>query len=202
MEKISHLSQLDLTKVYSYADYLEWKFEERVELIRGLIFIVETPNTKHQRISIRLCLILYNWLEHKRQNYEAFAAPFDVRLFDGRKSLSANTDIHTVVQPDLCVICDASKIDEIGCLGSPDLVVEILLSGDSKKEMSFKKQLYEDNGIPEYWIFDPDREVVIRFNLDKASNHYGRPLIFMDNEILESEVFPDLKINLKEIFKK
>jgi Uma2 family endonuclease len=200
MEKISHLSQLDLTKVYSYADYLEWKFEERVELIRGIIFPMAAPGTKNQQISFRLGGIFYNLFENSP--CQVFIAPYEVRLLDSTKQVNQSKNIYTVIQPDLCIVCDASKIDSQGCIGAPDLMVEILSPGNSKKEMSFKKQLYEDNGIPEYWIFDPDREVVIRFNLDKASNQYGRPLIFMDNEILESEVFPDLKIDLKKIFKK
>ena len=199
MEKISHLSQLDLTKVYSYADYLQWRLEETVELIRGIIFPMAAPGTKHQQISFRLGGIFYNLFENNP--CQVFIAPYEVRLLDSTKQVNQTKNIYTVIQPDLCIVCDASKIDAQGCIGAPDLIVEILSPGNSKKEMSFKKKLYEENEIPEYWIFDPDREVVIRFNLDKTLNKYGRPLFFFDNEILESEVFPDLKIDLKKIFK-
>jgi Uma2 family endonuclease len=174
--------------------------EETVELIRGIIFPMAAPGTKHQQISFRLGGIFYNLFENTA--CQVFIAPYEVRLLDASKQSTSSKNIYTVIQPDLCIVCDALKIEAQGCLGAPDLVIEILSPGNSKKEMSFKKQLYEENEIPEYWIFDPDREVVMRFNLDKATNRYGRPLIFLDNEILESEVFPELKIDLKKIFKK
>ena len=200
MEKINHLSQLDLTKVYSYADYLQWRLEETVELIRGIIFPMAAPGTKHQQISFRLGGIFYNLF--KNQPCQVFVAPYEVRLLDASKQLNQGKNIYTVIQPDLCVVCDASKIEERGCIGSPDLVIEILSPGNSKKEMSDKKKLYEENEIPEYWIFDPIYEFVYRFDLDKTRGIYGRPEIFASPAILESIIFPDLKIDLKEVFNK
>jgi Uma2 family endonuclease len=158
------------------------------------------PGSQHQRILVRLTIHLGNFL--KKYPCELFVAPFDVRLVDGQKSLKAGTPIHTVIQPDLCVVCDPLKIDEKGCLGAPDMMVEILSPGNSKKEMSFKKQLYEENDIDEYWIFDPIYEIVFRFDLDKTRGVYGRPEIFSSHQILESIYFPNLKIDLKEIFNK
>ena len=115
------LSDLDLTKTYTYADYYSWTFDDCVELINGKIFNLDSsPGTEHQRLSGRILSSFYNHLKGKP--YKVFAAPFDVRLPGHSKN---DEDIFNVVQPDLCVICDRSKIDERGCIGLPDIVVEI-----------------------------------------------------------------------------
>ncbi len=118
MANITQLSQLDLTASYSYADYLTWRLTEAVELIKGKIqFMSLAPNVKHQRISISLSSHLFFYFENK--DCQVFDAPFDVRLYDRNKLLLANQDITTVVQPDICVICDKEKLDEQGCNGAP-----------------------------------------------------------------------------------
>jgi Uma2 family endonuclease len=146
------LSDLDISKTYTYADYLKWTFDERLELIKGKIFKMSpAPGSIHQRISHRISLKLGNYLIGK--SCEIFVAPFDVRL----PRLSINDkEILTVVQPDICVICDPAKIDAKGCLGAPDVVVEILSPGNNKKELKNKYEAYEEAGVLEYWIIQPD----------------------------------------------
>ncbi len=147
---ITSLSQLDLTKTYSYADYVLWQFKERVELLRGKIMAMSpAPNNLHQKALFELSGIFYQ--HFKFQTCQVRFAPYDVRLLDSKKS-HKDKDIFTVVQPDLCVICDESKIEDRGCLGAPDLIVEILSPGNSDKEMKFKYDLYQENGVREYWI--------------------------------------------------
>ena len=110
MTKITRLSQLDLNSTYSYADYLTWRLNQTVELIKGKIMLMSpAPNLKHQSISGQLHGLCFNYFRHK--TCRLFAAPFDVRLIDLTKSAKANTDIYTVVQPDLCVICDPKKLN-------------------------------------------------------------------------------------------
>lgn len=146
---ITDLSQLDLNGTYSYADYLLWQFDERVELIKGKISLMcPASNVKHQRYSMYLSVQLFRYFEQK--SCQVFAAPFDVRLYDRRKSVLQNKDIFTVVQPDICVICDADKLDEQGCNGAPDWIIEILSKGNSKKEVKTKHELYAENGVKEY----------------------------------------------------
>jgi Uma2 family endonuclease len=147
MAEITSLSQLDMNGTYSYADYLTWKFEHPVELIKGKILVMAAPNRFHQGISWQLSGIFYN--HFKNHPCRAYAAPFDVRLYDKQKSAKANKDILTVVQPDICVICDLKKLDEKDCLGAPDLAVEILSPGNSSKETRLKKGLYEESEIRE-----------------------------------------------------
>ncbi len=194
---ITSLSQLDLKRTYTYADYLTWKIDQALELLRGKIRLMSAPNRQHQKLSWRLTVIFDNQFKHHR--CEAYAAPFDVRLYDRNKSLKADRDIFTVVQPDLCVVCDLEKLDDRGCLGAPDLVVEILLPGNSAKEMRDKKAIYEEAGVREYWIVDPERATVTRFNLEDDAC-YSRPLIFVNDENMPSEIFPDFELPLSELF--
>ncbi len=199
MEKITHLSQLDLNGVYSYADYLTWQFEQAVELIKGKILPMAAPSRKHQGVSWQLTLIIGN--AFKEQNCKAYAAPFDVRLYDKKKSIKANKDIYTVVQPDISIICDMNKLDDKGCLGAPDLIIEILSPGNSSKEMKTKKNLYEENKVKEYWIIDPEHETLILYALQK-DNTYKAPQIFVSEDVVPSTIFTDLTLNLTHLFNK
>jgi Uma2 family endonuclease len=197
MTEITSLSQLDMNGTYSYADYLTWKFEQAVELIKGHITPMAAPSRRHQGISWQLTLTVGNAFLNKKCN--AYAAPFDVRLFDKSKSKKANKDVYSVIQPDICIICDEEKLDDSGCQGAPDLVIEILSPGNSKKEMRTKKQLYEENGIREYWVIDPERETVHQFVLGD-SDTYAPPIIYVSEEIVYCSIFEELIVPLDKIF--
>lgn len=194
---ITSLAQLDPNGTYTYADYLTWKFEQALELIKGKIRLMSAPSRTHQRLSWQLSGIFFN--QFKYHPCEAYAAPFDVRLFDRKKSLKADREIYTVVQPDLCIVCDLEKLDERGCLGAPDLIVEILSPGNSAKEMRLKKDLYAEAGVREYWVVSAAHETITRFNLE-GDGIYGRPLIFVNDERMASEIFPDFEVQLSEVF--
>ena len=197
MAAITHLSQLDPNGTYSYADYLTWHFEQALEVIKGRIFPMAGPGRTHQRISWKLTASFDSFF--KNHPCEAYAAPFDVRLYDRRKSQKADKDIYTVVQPDIMVICDLDKLDERGCLGAPDLVVKILSPGNSAREMKIKKDLYAETGVREYWIVDPVHETAARYNM-ATEDTYERPLIFVSDEAMPSIIFPDLTLTLSELF--
>ncbi len=195
---VKDISELDLNGVYSYADYLLWRFEERVELIKGKIFKMSpAPSEKHQRISSRLHGIIFNFFSDNQ--CRLYAAPFDVRLYDSKKSQKANKEVFTVVQPDLCVICDREKIDEKGCIGAPDLIIEILSLGNSKKEMKLKYELYEESGVQEYWVVYPYEENLLKFVLNDKQK-YELHQIFNTEDIATSFVFPQLEVNLEKVF--
>ncbi len=197
MEKITSLSQLDLNTKYSYADYLTWHFEQSVEIIKGFIFPMASPSRKHQKISGFLNFKIYAFLE--KYSCEMYAAPFDVRLLNKEKSAKQNKNVYTVVQPDICVICDESKLDDAGCFGAPDLTIEILSPGNSKKEMKLKKQLYEESGVKEYWIIDPDHETAHQFIL-KNKDVFEPPLIYSSDDTLKCFIFEGLEIDLEKLF--
>lgn len=196
MAIIYNLSDLDLTKTYSYADYLLWQFQERVELIKGKIFEMSpAPSRKHQVISRILNRYLDRYFEMKPCGL--FYAPFDVRLINFKKSTDDNK-VFTVVQPDLCVVCDNSKLDDRGCIGSPDLVIEILSPGNSKKEMGIKFNLYEENQINEYWIVDPTENSIFVYTLKEGKYSGLKPCI--EGEKIKSPLFPELDFEIEKIF--
>lgn len=196
MQPVLNFSDLDLTKKYSYADYLLWQFQERVELIKGFIMKMSpAPASKHQRILRTLNRKLDAYFYKK--NCELYFAPFDVRLLNKKKS-TKDSEVFTVVQPDLCVICDVSKIDEKGCIGSPDLVVEILSPGNSKKEMGIKFDLYQENEIPEYWIVEPETQIILIYTLQNGTYIGLKP--FTTDDIIKSPLFPELSFGVKDIF--
>jgi Uma2 family endonuclease len=196
MQPITELSQLDPDKLYSYADYLTWQFTETVELFKGTLFPMAAPNVRHQKVSWRLTRFMSNaFYQHPCQ---AFAAPFDVRLPDRLKKPKFDGDIYTVVQPDLCVICDESKLDERGCLGAPDLMIEILSPGNTKKEMKNKFRLYEEAGVLEYWLVAPHNQFVLVYVLRDEEYIGLRPQT--DEDTLISRTFPGLAVDLAEVF--
>ena len=198
MEPIVSLSQLDVANgLYSYADYLTWQFDQAVELIRGRIFPMAAPSRRHQGMSRELNGLFFNHFRNHRCNF--YAAPFDVRLHDKRKSAKANRDVYSVVQPDICIICDETKLDDQGCFGAPDLVIEILSPGNSSKEMKTKKLLYEENGVREYWILDPEHENAFQFHLTEAGV-YSLATIYVNDETLACVIFPDLAVPLEAVF--
>jgi Uma2 family endonuclease len=197
MTPITSISQLDPTAQYTYADYLLWQFSERVELIKGYFLQMAAPNTKHQRISFVMSRVLGNYFY--KTACQVFVAPFDVRFYDQQKSLKANKDIYTVVQPDLCIICDKSKLDERGCLGAPDWIIEILSPGNSKKEMRQKYALYEEQGVKEYWIIHPNEQTLFQFVLNEQGK-YQLHNMFAEDDLVPSYLFPDLMVDLKEAF--
>jgi Uma2 family endonuclease len=191
---ITHIDQLDMNKIYSYADYFSWKFVERLELIKGKIFTMSpAPSRVHQKVSMNMTMLLGTYFKIHPCNL--YAAPFDVRF--PKKEITDNK-IYDVVQPDLCVICDNSKLDERGCIGAPDLIVEILYPGNSKKELHDKYELYRDNGVKEYWIIHPSEQTVLIYKLE--ANEYRPSRLYSGVETIGSSLFPELAVDLNEVF--
>ena len=189
--EITSLNQLDLVNgIYSYADYLVWKIKERVELLKGKILEMSAPSPIHQEISGNLQGALFVFL--KNSKCKLYTAPFDVRF-----PQKGESQVYTVVQPDLCVVCDFEKIDSKGCVGAPDLVVEILSPGNSKKEMKSKFALYQEEGVREYWVVDPERELVFVY---VADNKKFKPTIPIADDYVYSTIFPDFKIHTSDVF--
>lgn len=197
MAEITNINQLDFSKSYSFADYLTWKFQERIELIKGKIFQMSpAPNRFHQTISQNLNFKLFSYFQ--KQPCSVYAAPFDVRLINFKKSTD-ETQIKTVVQPDLCIICDRHKLDDKGCIGAPDLIVEILSPGNTDKEMGIKFDLYEENLVKEYWIIEPNDKTIFIYTLQNEKYIGLKPQTHLDK--IKSPLFPDFTFEIAEIFK-
>ena len=193
------LTQLDLNGTYTYADYLTWQFDGAIELIKGKIMEMSpAPSSEHQGIVTNLGGTLYNFF--RKKPCKLFYAPFDVRLYNHKKSIVANRDIYSVVQPDLCIICDKTKIDIKGCLGSPDWIIEILSRGNSKREMQLKYELYQESGVREYWLVYPGEKAVHQFVLDEQSEKYQLLNMYSGEDTATPQLFPDCQIDLREVF--
>ncbi|WP_373515741.1 Uma2 family endonuclease [Persicitalea sp.] len=193
---ITSLDQLDLNGTYSYADYLKWQFEERVELIKGKLFKMSpAPSRRHQEISSILQGKIFNFLDIK--TCKIYPAPFDVRLAPRR---GEKTDkIYTVVQPDLCVFCGKANLDDRGAIGAPDWVIEILSPGNSRIEVKNKFGVYEENGVKEYWLVDPAYETIMVYVLNEFGKFIGLPIVTIEDSIT-SHVFPGFNIAVSTIF--
>jgi len=188
-------ADLDLNKMYTYADYYQWKFAERVELIKGKIFKMSpAPRRIHQEVAAELLTQFVVFLRNKP--CKVFIAPFDVRL--PRKSKD-DKDIITVLQPDICVVCDPSKLDKRGCIGAPDLVIEVLSPGNSAKEMKFKYEAYEEAGVKEYWIVDTSHQFITVYTL--VNEKFVAAPAVVQGETLTTPILPGFTLDISQVFK-
>jgi len=168
MELITDINQLDPHGTYSYADYMQWRLDETVELFRGKIMRMSPALLReHQRVSRRITSLLDSFLFKKK--CEVYSAPFDVRL--PKKSTTSDEAIYTVVQPDICIICDPSKLDRRGCIGAPDTVIEILSQGNLDRDIKQKFRLYEEHGVKEYWIVAPGIQTIAVYQLSEEGKY-------------------------------
>lgn len=186
--------EVDYGHHYTYSDYLKFTFDEMVEIIKGKIFRMSpAPSATHQRISGRLFTIISNILWNKQ--CQVFSAPFDVILpVKGKDFMQSDR----IVQPDIVVICDQSKIKERGCFGAPDWIIEILSPHTSKKDLQDKFDLYEESGVQEYWIIEPKNQTVEVFVLENEM--YQRITTYVQDDIAPCNVLPELSIDLKVLF--
>jgi len=179
---------------YSYADYLSWTMDEMVEIIKGRVFKMSpAPKIIHQKISWNLSREIGVYLKDKK--CQAFSAPFDVRLLVKSRR---NEEIFTVVQPDICVICDLEKLDDAGCIGAPDLIIEILSKGNNKKELKNKYEVYEESGVKEYWIIHPEEQTLLINKL--VDDKYISSRLLTNGDEITTPILPGFTLNLNDVF--
>lgn len=190
---VTSLNQLDPNGVYTYADYLLWQFEERVELLRGKIRKMSAPSRRHQEISGKIQYALTTAL--LKSPCRVYDAPFDVRLTRTRN----DKDVTTVVQPDLCVVCDLYKLDDRGCNGAPDLIVEILSPGNSRTEMKDKFELYQEAGVAEYWVVSPIEKNILVWTLNEQGVYISlQP--YVEGDTVSTPIIPNLAVDVTGVF--
>lgn len=193
---ITDINQLDLSKTYTYADYLQWKLDEYVELFRGKVMRMSpAPLRRHQRIVGRI----FSDIERHLRNRpcDVYIAPFDVRL--PKKPDTSDKAIYTVVQPDICIICDPAKLDERGCVGAPDTIIEILSKGNIDRDLKKKFDLYEEHGVPEYWIVAPGIQNVTVY-LRNAEGKYELRGEYDDKGEIPLQSLPGFALLWEDIF--
>jgi Uma2 family endonuclease len=188
---------LDESKRYTYADYLTWLDDKRRELINGFIHLMSAPNEIHARISFNWGFLTELFVRKRKGKCRIYHAPFDVRL--PLNNETADDKIKDVVQPDLCVICDLTKLDDKGCIGAPDLIVEVLSPSTLKYDWNYKFNLYESAGVREYWIVDPKAKLVNVFLL-QPDGKYDLGTVYECNQKAPVHIFEGLEIELNELF--
>jgi len=175
---------------YTYADYLEWEGPERYELINGEVFQMASPSVAHQALLMGLSSDFDNWLRGKP--CRVFTAPLDVRLFP-KEDKSDNT----VVQPDLLVVCDKSKLDKGSVNGPPDLIIEIVSPSNSHSELFRKFNYYLEAGVREYWVIDPD---IKKVSVHVYENGHYISYSYKNNDRIPVAVLLGLEISLEDLW--
>ena len=206
---ITDINQLDTNKLYSYADYMRWSFEERIELLKGRLFRMSpAPSTRHQKISNLLSSKITWFLSN--DDCSIFVAPFDVRLpisedldvskkYKNKAKKLPDGKMMTVLQPDICVICDMEKLDERGCVGAPDVIIEILSTGNTQREMKDKFEIYQEAGVKEYWLVETQSEFILKYTLVDDIFIGSKP--YTNEEKIKSEVLNGFVLDVGSIFK-
>ena len=188
---------LDMKKRYTYADYLTWIDDIRRELIEGFIKLMPAPRDIHVEVCYNLAWYFGTIIKKNNGRCKVRPAPFDVRF--PKNGETANNKIYTVVQPDISVICDLSKLDEDGCLGAPDMVVEVLSPSTAKKDWNEKFFLYEAHGVREYWIVHPKDKAINVFLL-QDNGKYDAGVLYERQVKIPVHIFDGYLIDLDDIF--
>jgi Uma2 family endonuclease len=183
------MEALKLESYFTYSQYALWEEPVRYELIDGAAYAMATPSWAHQGISMELSWQFRSFLKDKR--CKVYAAPFDVCL----NGLGDRDD--TVVQPDLIIVCDRSKLDGNRLNGAPDMAIEILSPSNTRMDLDVKFEKYRQAGVKEYWIVDPVSRTV-RVNILKNGKYIAKT--YSDSDIAPVFVLPGLEINLHDVF--
>jgi len=191
---------LDSNRRYTYAEYLTWTDNKLRELLNGFIRLMSpAPTLKHAVVSRRIATPLINFIEKNNGDCQVFYAPFDVRL-PKKPNETADNQIYTVVQPDICVVCDNSKLDERGCLGAPDMVVEILSLSSQRYDLNEKFNLYEAAAVKEYWVVSPKEKGINVFILQE-NGKYDDGTVYEGNTHVPVLTLEGLSLSTEILFK-
>lgn len=181
--------------VYTFADCLTRGEEERIEIINGEAFLMAAPTRIHQKITMELSRQLANYLEGKK--WEVYPAPFGVRLFE--RDGDRPEDVDTMVEPDISVVCDRNKLDQYGCKGAPDLVIEVLSPTTQRHDQLVKLNLYQRAGVREYWIADPENRTV-RVMVQNGDGLFRIHEVYQREDIAKVNVLDGCFIELCKVF--
>ena len=179
----------------TFADVLAWPEDERAELIAGVPVNMAPPSRAHQKIVVELARQLANYLEGKR--CEVYAAPFAVRLFE--RAGDRPEDVDTMVEPDLAVVCDPEKLDDRGCKGAPDLIVEVLSPSTQRHDRLTKYNLYERAGVREYWIVSPE-ERTVQVSVLQADGRYRVVELYTSGDVAKVNVLEGCFLELSKVW--
>lgn len=171
---------------YTTKDIYELPDGQRAELIDGVIYDMAPPSRLHQRISTRLASIIDRYISDNNGTCEVYSAPFAVFL---------NQDDKTYVEPDISVICDSDKLDDKGCIGAPDWIIEIVSPSSQRMDYMTKLFKYRTAGVREYWIINPMTETVQTYLFEGIEDSVQ----YTFNDEIPVGLYPGFKINIAEL---
>lgn len=167
-------------KGYTTEDIYNLPDGQRAELINGELFMMSPPRARHQRIAVRLTQAIANYIDAHNEKCEVYPAPFAVFLFDDNK---------TYVEPDISVICDPERVDEYGCNGAPDWIIEIVSPSSERMDYMLKLFQYRAAGVREYWIADPDKNLILVYDFE-----HDQMETYRFGQLIPSGIFSGLEI--------
>lgn len=183
------------TKTYTYNDYLTYDEGERIEIIEGNIYAMSpAPSRIHQKIIMKISNQLENYIKSNNGSCEVYPAPFDVILKNDDEEVGNSKN---VVQPDISVICDKSKLTDKGCTGSPDMIIEVVSPYNPSNDYIKKTALYEKYGVKEYWIVNPMKRNILIYNL--IDTGYDTPNMYSFDDVVPVSIFKELNIDFSAL---
>ena len=171
---------------YTIKDIEELPEGERAELIDGQMYMMLPPGRRHQWLSNYLATEINIYIRSKKGKCEVYAAPFGVFLKN-------ENDEEDYLEPDIVVVCDPEKLDEKGCHGAPDWVIEIVSPSSKKRDYLKKAVIYMEQGVREYWIVDPMREATVVYKQEEE----GVSTIYKFGESVKAGIYEDLEITIE-----
>lgn len=179
-------------KLYTYADYLTYPENERIEIIDGQIYAMSpSPSRIHQKIILKLSTQIENYITSNKGPCEVYPAPFDVILKDDNEDI---INSKTTIQPDISVICDKNKLTDKGCVGAPDLIIEVVSPFNPNNDYIRKLSLYDHYKVREYWIVNPMEETILVYSLDK-NNQYAAPKLYSFKDKVKVGIYDSLEVD-------
>jgi Uma2 family endonuclease len=183
------------SNTYTYADYMKYPEGARIELIGGEIYNMSpAPSRIHQELITELVTIFNNYIKSNNGNCKVYPSPFDVFLTDDDNIESCKN----IVQPDISVICDKNKLNDKGCIGAPDLIIEIVSPSNPSSDYVRKLWLYESFKVREYWIINPMDKSILIYKLDDTM-HYGAPKSYSFTDKIKVGIYKNLEIDFNTL---
>ena len=171
---------------YTTADIEALPEGERAELIDGEMFMMATPTLTHQEILVELSTQIYLYIKRNKGKCKMIPSAFAVYIKD---------DIHNYVEPDITVVCDRDKLDEKGCHGAPDWVIEIVSPSSRSMDYVRRLVLYEEAGVREYWIVDAKQRIITVYDFE----HQKEPVQYTFSEKVKAGIYEDLFLDMREL---
>lgn len=172
-------------RIYTVDDIYALPEGQRAELIDGQIYNMAPPMRIHQKLVTELVSAIHQFIKNNNGNCEVYPAPFAVFL---------NSDNRNYVEPDISVICDKNKLDDKGCNGAPDWVIEVVSPSTEQMDYGIKLFKYRSSGVREYWVINPKTKIVNVFDFEFEFENESKQYSFDD--IIPVCIYKDLSIHI------